>query len=138
MPDFDTLLDKYQHDPQIKDLIVRIMSSSAPSEPNARGQTIDKAKVIEVHEYMKQELQKLVEYIQKSPSRSKLDVKNVTLTAQAFVGAKVQKKFGLTSEDVESAVIYNHKDLAVDPDFVRVNIAIQTIMNQLIVPQFVM
>lgn len=112
--------------------------SSVSCRPNARGQTIDKAKVIQVHEYMKQELQKLVEYIQKSPSRSKLDVKNVTLTAQAFVGAKVQKKFGLTSEDVESAVIYNHKELAVDPDFVRVNIAIQTIMNQLIVPQFVM
>ncbi|KYK68048.1 hypothetical protein TGPRC2_215430 [Toxoplasma gondii TgCatPRC2] len=138
MPDFDNLLDKYQHDPQIKDLIVRIMSSSAPSEPNPRGQTIDKAKVIQVHEYMKQELQKLVDYIQKSSTRSELDVKNVTLTAQAFVGAKVQKKFGLTSEDVESAVIYNHKELAVDPDFVRVNIAIQTIMNQLIVPQFAM
>ncbi|PFH36997.1 hypothetical protein BESB_034550 [Besnoitia besnoiti] len=138
MPDFDNLLDKYQHDPQIKDLIVRIMSSSAPSEPNPRGQTIDKAKVIQVHEYMKQELQKLVDHIQKSPSRSKLDVKNVTLTAQAYVGAKVQKKFGFTSEDVESAVIYNHKELAVDPDFVRVNIGIQTIMNQLIVPQFVM
>ncbi|CAI9149185.1 unnamed protein product [Rangifer tarandus platyrhynchus] len=138
MPDFDGLLDKYQHDPQIKDLIMRIMSSSASLEPSVQAQHLSKAKIIEVHEFMRQELQKLVEHVQRSSNRAKFDVKNVTLTAQAYVGARVQKRFGLTSEEVESAVFFNHKELAVDADFVRINMGIQAIMNQLIVPHCVM
>ena len=40
--------------------------------------------------------------------RESYDPKTVTLTAQSLVGAKVEEKFGLTSEDIEHAVMRHH------------------------------
>ena len=40
--------------------------------------------------------------------RESYDPKTVTLTAQSLVGAKVEERFGLTSEDIEHAVMRHH------------------------------
>ena len=50
------------------------------------------------------------------PNKNDLDIKTVTIAAQAIVGAKIEKKFDLTSEDIESAVMMLHTMLAADQD----------------------
>lgn len=129
MAEFDRLLDKYQQDPEVKDSVLRIMGSASAPNPTPEAYKISKERLIAVHEFMRDELQKLVD---ETGSWPKDDSKVLTLAAQAYVGAKVQKKFGLTGEDIEGAVLLNHKELASDSNFTMVNMAIQKIMNELI------
>lgn len=65
-------------------------------------------------------------------------MKVVTIAAQAYVGARVQEKFDLSSEDIESAVLIHHQALASDSEFACVNMQIQATMNQLMGSQFPM
>lgn len=97
--------------------------------PSAQAYQISKELLIEVHEFMRDELQRLANEAGTWP---KVDTKVLTLAAQAYVGAKVQKKFGLTGEDIEGAVLLNHKELATNTSFTLVNMAIQKTMNDLI------
>eukprot|EP00441_Pelagodinium_beii_P036344 CAMPEP_0197642878 /NCGR_PEP_ID=MMETSP1338-20131121/16400_1 /TAXON_ID=43686 ORGANISM="Pelagodinium beii, Strain RCC1491" /NCGR_SAMPLE_ID=MMETSP1338 /ASSEMBLY_ACC=CAM_ASM_000754 /LENGTH=251 /DNA_ID=CAMNT_0043216065 /DNA_START=49 /DNA_END=804 /DNA_ORIENTATION=- len=132
MTDFDKLLDKYQQDPDVRDSIAKIMGAPSPSNmASEKVQSISVRKVIEVHNFMLQELEKLVEDFQKVPGKEGYDMKTVTIAAQAIVGSKIEAKFGLTSEDIESAVLMYHANLATDQDFAQVNIKIQHAMGKL-------
>ena len=97
--------------------------------PSPAAYQIPTDRLIKVHEFMRDELQSLTA---EAGSWPKADTKVITLAAQAYVGAKVQKKFGLSGEDIEGAVLLNHKDLASNANFTMVNIAIQKTMNDLI------
>lgn len=129
MTDFDGLLDKFQQDPEVKDSVLSIMGSASAPTPTPQAYQISKERLIEVHEFMRDELQNLAG---EAGSWPKVDNKVLTLAAQAYVGAKVQKKFGLTGEDIEGAVLLNHKELASNAAFTLVNMAIQKTMNDLI------
>lgn len=106
-----------------------LCSAAHVFSPSAQAYQISKERLIEVHEFMRDELQILAN---EAGSCAKVDTKVLTLAAQAYVGAKVQKKFGLTGEDIEGAVLLNHKELATNATFTLVNMAIQKIMNDLI------
>ena len=97
--------------------------------PSPAAYQISTERLIKVHEFMRDELQSLAA---EAGSWPKVDTKVITLAAQAYVGAKVQKKFGLSGEDIEGAVLLNHKELAANSNFTLVNIAIQKTMNDLI------
>lgn len=56
--------------------------------------------------------------------------------AQAIVGARVEKEFDLTSEEIESAVLLHHQSLATDVDFARINVQMQSTMSDLLGTQF--
>lgn len=129
MAAFDGLLDKFQQDPEVKESVLCIMGSASAPTPSAQAYQISKERLIEVHEFMRDELQNLAN---EAGSYPKVDTKVLTLAAQAYVGAKVQKKFGLTGEDIEGAVLLNHKELATNATFTLVNMTIQKIMNELI------
>ncbi|CAE8738445.1 unnamed protein product [Polarella glacialis] len=119
MSDFDMLLSKYQHDPKVKEGIARIMgvpTNATASAAQEKAQTVPARRVIEVHAFMLEELEKLVQHFATIKNKDAYDMKTVTLAAQAVVGAKVEEKFGLTSEDIERAVIQHHSTLATDQD----------------------
>ena len=99
--------------------------------PTSEAYQMTTDRLIKVHEFMRDELQSLTAEAGSWPN-GRADTKVITLAAQAYVGAKVQKKFGLTGEDIEGAVLINHKDLASNANFTMVNIAIQKTMNDLI------
>jgi len=132
MMEFDRLLDKHQHDPDVREAIAKIMGAPSPSSvASEKVQSISVRKVIDVHNFMLQELEKLVDDYQKAPGREGYDMKTVTIAAQAIVGSQIEAKFGITSEDIESAVLMYHANLATDQEFAQVNIKIQHAMGKL-------
>lgn len=135
--DFDQLLDRYQRDPGVRESIAKIMGAPDPaSVTSERVQTITVKKIIDVHSFMLKELNSLVGSIQTLPNRENLDMKTVTIAAQAIVGAKVESTFGTTSEDIESAVLVHHTTLAADQEFRDLNIKIQETMTKLMGSSF--
>eukprot|EP00933_Yihiella_yeosuensis_P074853 TRINITY_DN83928_c0_g1_i1.p1 TRINITY_DN83928_c0_g1~~TRINITY_DN83928_c0_g1_i1.p1 ORF type:complete len:249 (+),score=69.66 TRINITY_DN83928_c0_g1_i1:92-838(+) len=132
MVDFDKVLDKHQQDPDVREAITKLMGAPAPKTvASDKVQSITQKKVIEVHQFMLEELDKLCNDFANTPGREGYDSRTVTIAAQAIVGSKIEAKFSLTSEDIESAVLLYHAQLATDKDFAGVNIKIQHAMGKL-------
>jgi len=133
MTDFDQLLEKYQSDPNVREAITKIMGAPNPNSLHSeKVQSITVEKIIDVHEFMLAQLKKLNEDFQALPNKSSYDQKTVTITAQAIVGSTIEQKFGLTSEDIESAVHQHHTELLRHQQFASININIQHTMTKLI------
>lgn len=132
MMDFDQLLDKHQSDPSVREAIAKIMGAPNPSScASEKVQAITVKKIIDVHNFMLEELDKLVRDVQALQNKETYDMKTVTIAAQAIVGAKIESKFAITSEDIESAVLMYHTMLATDQEFAAINIKIQHTMGKL-------
>merc|ERR1711920_665352 len=126
MMEFDQLLDKHQSDPLVKEAIAKIMGAPMPGSTTPdRVQSITVKKIIDVHKFMLEELEKLVQNFQALPNKEQYDMKTVTIAAQACVGSKVEATFGITSEDIENAVLFHHTMLATDQEFASINMQIQ-------------
>mmetsp|Transcript_75312 Transcript_75312/g.197400 ORF Transcript_75312/g.197400 Transcript_75312/m.197400 type:complete len:247 (-) Transcript_75312:312-1052(-) len=137
MMDFDTLLDKHQGDPAVRESIAKIMGAPNPSTCTSdKVQGISVKKIIDVHNFMQEELDRLVTDFHAMPNRDSYDMKTVTIAAQAIVGSKIEDKFGITSEDIESAVLMHHAMLATNQEFASINIKIQHTMGKLMGAQF--
>mmetsp|Transcript_84698 Transcript_84698/g.203060 ORF Transcript_84698/g.203060 Transcript_84698/m.203060 type:complete len:252 (+) Transcript_84698:71-826(+) len=133
MMDFDKLLERHQQDNEVRDAIAKIMSAPTPnSTASERIQAISVKDVIDVHKFMLQELEALIEEYNRLPDTKDLDARTVTIAAQAIVGARFEEEFNITSEDIESAVLTYHANLATDQDFAQVNIKIQHAMSRLL------
>eukprot|EP00820_Chromera_velia_P014948 Cvel_25030.t1-p1 / transcript=Cvel_25030.t1 / gene=Cvel_25030 / organism=Chromera_velia_CCMP2878 / gene_product=hypothetical protein / transcript_product=hypothetical protein / location=Cvel_scaffold2777:16873-23770(+) / protein_length=328 / sequence_SO=supercontig / SO=protein_coding / is_pseudo=false len=133
MGDFDALLDRHQHDPEIRTCIGTIMGPP-PSLSNLQGkvQSVTAATIVEVHKFMLEELRKLVTDFKNDRQKkrgSQYDMKTVTIAAQAIVGAKVEEKFQLSTEQVEAAVILNSEALQRDAEFARLNMEMQQVRD---------
>lgn len=132
MMEFDQLLDKYQGDPTVREAISKIMGAPSPSAVQSeKVQNITVKTIITVHEFMLKELEDLVEKYQGMQKTTDLDMKTVTIVAQAIVGAKMEEKFSITSEDIENAVLMYHTMLATDQEFASINTKIQHTMGKL-------
>jgi len=136
MMEFDQLLDKHQSDPTVREAIAKIMGAPNPANTqSAKVQEITVKEIIAVHKFMLEELEKLVKIyqgLQNNPAGGQeLDIKTVTIVAQAMVGAKMEEKFNIASEDLESAVLLYHTMLATDQEFAGINLQIQHTMGKL-------
>merc|ERR1712224_49674 len=137
MMDFDQLLDKYQSDPHVREAIGKIMGAPSPnSHQSSKVQTITVKKIIDVHNFMLEELDNLVKHFQTVSDHKSYDMKTVTIAAQALVGAKVEEKFGYSSEDIEGAVLTHHASLATNQEFANINISMQNTMSKLMGTNF--
>jgi len=133
MNEFDQLLDKYQSDPMVREAIAKIMGTpNASSVASEKVQGIAVKKIVEIHTFMLKELTDLVERYQGMPKNSELDMKTVTIVAQAIVGSKMEAAFGFSSEDIESAVLMHHTTLATNQEFASINMKIQEVMGKLV------
>mmetsp|Transcript_75968 Transcript_75968/g.219380 ORF Transcript_75968/g.219380 Transcript_75968/m.219380 type:complete len:249 (+) Transcript_75968:74-820(+) len=132
MMEFDQLIERHQGDGRIREAIGKIMGApSLASGASAAVQGIDVKKIVELHSYMLEELEQLAKDFQALRSKGPLDMKAVTVAAQAIVNAKCEGKFGITAEDIEGAVMLHHRDLATNQEFSAINIKIQHTMGQL-------
>jgi len=133
MQEFDTMLDANQDDPEIRKAIMTLMGGEG-AQPNVSQEVSQKvlgltvAKIRDIHVFMLEELRSLLPQAQKV---SKPDGKTIAITAQALVGAKVQAKFELSADEVESAVRHHHASLACDQDFATLALQVQQIMSRL-------
>jgi len=132
MASFDSLLEKHQGDQGVREAIARIMGAPNPSScQSEKVQSITVKTIMEVHKFMSEELDRLVKDFQALPNKDGYDAKLLAVVAQALVGSKIEAKFKLTSEDIESAVMVYHAMLATDQDFAAINIKIQQTMGKL-------
>jgi len=129
--EFDQLLEKYQTDANIRESIAKIMGASPASQVPEKVQKINRETIIEVHYFMLDELKKLLAHFQGVPNKESYDMKSVTIAAQILISSKIEDKFKISSEDVESAVLMQHTMLATDGDFSKLNIEIQHMMGKL-------
>merc|ERR1712217_570318 len=88
-------------------------------------------KVVEVHKFMLKEFEKILDLFMTLPNKESYDTKITIIVAQAIMGMNVEQKFGLTSDEIESAVLMYHTMLATDQEFANVNIQIQHAMGKL-------
>lgn len=131
--DFDQLLDRHQSDSNIRESIKKIMGAPNPSgSASEKVQAITVRRIIDVHKFLLQELNAIMDDFQSLPDQDSYDLKTVTIAAQAIAGSKIEAKFGITSEDVESAVLMYHTMLATDQEFAAINIKIQHTMGKLV------
>jgi len=133
MMDFDKLLEKHQQDSEIRNAIAKIMGAPNPQNvASEKIQAISVKEVIDYHKFMLQELEHLIDEYENLPAgREGLDPKTVTIAAQVIVGARFESEFQVSSEDVESAVLMYHANLATDQTFAQVNVKIQHAMSRL-------
>lgn len=132
MMEFDQLLDKHQSDPNVRDAIAKIMGAPEPgAQRNDKVQSITVKQIIDVHVFMLAELENVVKYFTNLSNKESYDMKTVTIAAQAMVGSKIEEKFNITSEDIESAVLTYHTMLATNQEFAQVNVSIQHTMGKL-------
>lgn len=136
MEEFDQLLDEHQSDPTVgptvREAIAKIMGApnvSAATSEKAQGVTVKV--VIDVHAFMLKELENVVDNYQAMQKNRDLDTKTVTIVAQVIVSAKVEQKFDITSEDIETAVMMHHTTLAADQEFAKINNKMQHTMGRL-------
>jgi len=134
MADFDRMLTMYQSDPQVMQGITRIMGMADPTTAGApeKQKPMSEAQVIAVHAFMLQELENLTKTFLAVKGKKDWDMKTVTLASQVIVGAKVEKKYSLTSEDIESAVMQNHPSLSKNQEFAEISQKMQGVMTMLI------
>jgi len=136
MQDFDLILERFQHDSAVREAVTQIMGAPAASTSiSAKVQQVPKDTLLRIHEYMLTELKKLVEYFD-TLDKKNYEMKTVTIAAQAVVGAKVEEEFGLTSDDIESAVLLHHHVLTADAEFARINTQMQLAMSHLMGQHF--
>merc|ERR1712113_599966 len=96
-----------------------------------RVQSITAKKVIEAHVFMMEELEDLLDTFSKLPDMGSYDRTNVIIVAQAILGSRIEAKFGVTMEDIESAVLMNHTILATHQEFAGINIKMKHAMGKL-------
>merc|ERR1719453_2908532 len=100
MNDLEGPLGRLQNDPEVMMALQAMMSGGEePSEPSATAKATSSAKIIEINEFMLEELRKFVtdfEAHRKTSSKT-WDVKTVVIASQALLDSKVTEKFGLSS-----------------------------------------
>eukprot|EP01066_Platyproteum_vivax_P008565 Platyproteum_vivax@DN3611_c0_g1_i1.p1 len=133
MQEFDEMMERHSDNHNVREQITQIMGPLPPmivtGEVPPKVQAVTRKTIMDVHTFMLEELDKLVAIFKKLPNRSKYQMKTVTIAAQAIVGAKVEKEFGLQSDDMEAAVWLRQSELASDYDFAQVNLKMQSRMQ---------
>lgn len=128
MQEFDLLLQKHQQDPEVAQGIMKIMGvNEGPGSKKAQAVTVEQ--IVNAHKLMLEELLSVHSLIE--GKKDDLDVKVVSLTCQAIISAKVEEKFGLTSEDMEGAVAKLHEQLATNKEFTDVSMRMQETLAKL-------
>ena len=134
--DFDQLLDREQHDHRVRERLAKIMGMQENSDELASAQgrstqrkALDIKELVSIHEYMLEELKTVSAEVDSKLKRgSSVDMRALAVAAQVLVGAKVQQKFGVDTDDIEASIIKNHEWLSKDKKFADVNDEIQRLM----------
>lgn len=105
--------------------------STGSSESSQKVQALSVKKIIEVYSFMFKELESVAEQCESTRANRNLEREIVMIAAQTIVEAKVETKFDITNDDIESAVRVNHEALATDQEFKSVQEKIVSIMGKL-------
>eukprot|EP01055_Gregarina_sp_Pseudo9_P002171 Gregarina_sp_Pseudo_9__2170@NODE_2519_length_970_cov_127_483351_g2314_i0_p1_GENE_NODE_2519_length_970_cov_127_483351_g2314_i0NODE_2519_length_970_cov_127_483351_g2314_i0_p1_ORF_typecomplete_len276_score47_15DUF1160/PF06648_11/0_066HTH_ParB/PF17762_1/0_11_NODE_2519_length_970_cov_127_483351_g2314_i066893 len=134
--DFDALLDRFASDEEVHAAIVEVVqgpdqTSSGPSSSNGSASlTVDR--IVEINLTMLEKFKSVIEHFKGmlKTNPEKYNPRTVSITAQAVVGAHVQREFSVTADDVERAMLVYQLELSMRQDFLQANDEIQKIMAE--------
>eukprot|EP00933_Yihiella_yeosuensis_P024974 TRINITY_DN1935_c4_g1_i1.p1 TRINITY_DN1935_c4_g1~~TRINITY_DN1935_c4_g1_i1.p1 ORF type:complete len:246 (-),score=93.33 TRINITY_DN1935_c4_g1_i1:177-914(-) len=126
--DFNRMLADYEADAAVQQAVSAAMNApSTGTVSTEAASSLSIKKIVEVHQTMLKEFTALAS----QSSKGSRDAKTLTFAAQAIVAAKVDAAFGLSAEDVESAVLANQGALGANAEFVDINVKLQAAMSKL-------
>ncbi|AFZ81527.1 hypothetical protein BEWA_009410 [Theileria equi strain WA] len=126
--DLDHIVERYQHDPLVRESIIKIMNIPDSQDDNVN---ISVEEILDVHEFMFTQLEALVKTYKNLPNKESLDKKCITVTLQSIVSAKVEKKFGYNTASIDKAVLKNHEELSMNTQFARLTMQMQSEMSEI-------
>lgn len=133
--DFDLLLDREQHDHRVRERLAKIMGMQEATGDELGGaqgrstrKSLDAKELVAIHEFMLEQLRSISDDVDSKFNRAGVDMRALAVAAQVLVGAKVQQKFGVDTDDIESSIIKHHDALSKDVKFATVNDEIQKLM----------
>jgi len=128
--DLDRVLMSYSSDPEVTQAITKIMGVPEPQAPSTKPlKDIALDTLVDVHVFMLQELKSFVSNFEAIPDKTKYDMKTVAIATQATLDAKVTKKFSITSEDMEGAILQHKEKLVQDMKFLMTHQEFQKVMQ---------
>lgn len=130
--DFDRLIERFQNDEGVSNIIEKIMGVHGPSSLSERAGSVSSDQLMKVNELMLKELREFVDQYIFIANKDQFDVKTLTIAAQVWVGSKVEKLYNLSSDDVEAAMLLHSQTLRNNPDFGRISFQMQATMEQLL------
>ena len=133
--EFDQMLTRYQNDAEITQIVTNIMGMgpsmrSSPASSNAEDLSV--SQILEAHQFMLKQVRDLLDQMEAFTPSENYDTKTLTLAIQALIGARVEKDLGLNSSDLEAAILRHHEVLESNPEFIQLNLTIQSLISQLI------
>lgn len=117
---FQKILCSYEEDEEVMNAASKLLHPASKGDPErAQGITIDK--IVEIHQFMVVEMQKVLQEFLQLPQeqRRTFTCKGCETTAELLVSIAVENSLAVRCEDVEQAVIMCEEHLQGHPDFAR-------------------
>lgn len=130
---FQKHLQTYQEDEEVMACADKLLHPNGKgNSKDAAGITVDK--VIEIHQFMVLEMQKVLQEFLSLPQevRRSFTGKGCETTAELLVSIAVEQQIGLRCEDVEQAVVMYEEVLGGCPEFARCTEQLAQMMQHLI------
>lgn len=130
---FQKILLTYEEDEDVMTSAQKLLHPSGKGDPK-RAEGISMEKIIEVHQFMVQEMQKvLAEFLQLGQEvRRSFTGKGCETTAELLVSIAVEQQLGVRCDDVEQAVIRYEETLQNHPSFMQCTECLAQMMQDLI------
>lgn len=130
---FQRMLSTYEEDEEVMTAAQRLLHPMGKGDPE-RAQSINMSKIIQIHELMVTEMQKVLEEFLQMPTevRRSFTGKGCETTAELLVSVAVEQQLSVRCEDVEQAVILYEEALQQNADFTRCTEQLANMMQHLI------
>ncbi|CAE7242008.1 unnamed protein product [Symbiodinium natans] len=129
---FQKLLTQYEEDQEVS-AKAQLLLHPEPKGDLAKARSISIEKIVEIHQFMVVEMQKvLTEFLAlDQETRRSFSNKACETTAELLVSVAVEQQLGVHCEDVEQAVMQHEEVLANHPEFARCTEQLANMMQHL-------
>lgn len=130
---FQKLLLQYEEDEEVMTCAQRLLHPAGKGDPE-RARRITMDRIIEIHQFMVTEMQKVLREFLELPQdvRRTFTGKGCETTAELLVSVAVEQHLLVRCEDVEQAVIMYEDALGGNPEFTRCTEQLASMMQHLI------
>eukprot|EP00929_Paragymnodinium_shiwhaense_P012628 TRINITY_DN12000_c0_g1_i1.p1 TRINITY_DN12000_c0_g1~~TRINITY_DN12000_c0_g1_i1.p1 ORF type:complete len:556 (+),score=231.50 TRINITY_DN12000_c0_g1_i1:102-1769(+) len=130
---FQKMLLEYENDQEVMEAAQMLLHPAGKGDP-ARAEGISIDKIVEIHQFMVDEMQKVLQEFLALPreERRQFTGKGCETTAELLVSIALEQQLSVRCEDVEQAVIKYEQLLQTHPDFTRCTEQLANMMQRLI------
>eukprot|EP00929_Paragymnodinium_shiwhaense_P057555 TRINITY_DN28812_c0_g1_i1.p1 TRINITY_DN28812_c0_g1~~TRINITY_DN28812_c0_g1_i1.p1 ORF type:complete len:258 (-),score=117.40 TRINITY_DN28812_c0_g1_i1:171-944(-) len=128
---FDNLLQQHVQDPMVLQLLQQVMGGVSPGSISEEAAKISEEKVIEISQFMVEEIAKFVENFKKRTDKNKFDDKIILHMSQVMINVAMLQKYSISAHTWEGAVAMNDTKLRDNKDFLNTQHAMAMAMEEL-------